>query len=146
MGNNTNLGLFFVISVAAALDFRALGRTFPDAPNSEPLVLLMMEGRSCADVATLQRYCLLTFTMVDPTSRRWDITTWGRRDVGTSRRSSTFMHCFLLLQFASKVCSFHFLFTCIHRNCHTQVSGYTMSVLGTHHTPKLNFLLVPKQE
>ena len=55
MGNNTNLKLFFVISVAAALDFRAFGRTFPDASNSEPLVLLMMEGRSRADVATLQR-------------------------------------------------------------------------------------------
>ena len=55
MGNNTNLGLFFVISVTAALDFSALGRPFPDASNSEPLVLLMMEGRSHADVATLQR-------------------------------------------------------------------------------------------
>ena len=129
MGNNTNLGLFFVISVAAALDFRALGRTFPDTPNSEPLVLLMMEGRSRADVATLRRhdvgtsrrYCLLTFTMVDPR---------GCRDVGTSRCSSTFMHCFLLLQFASKVCSFHFLFTCIHRNCHTQVSGYKNTYLN----------------
>ena len=138
MGNNTNLRLFFVISVAAALDFRALRRTFPDASNSEPLVLLMMEGRSRADVATLRRrdvetsrrYCLLTFTMVDPTLRRWDVTTWGRRDVGTSRRSSTFMHCFLLLQFASKVCSFHFLFTCIHRNFHTQVSGYKNTYLN----------------
>ena len=44
-----------MISVAAALDFRAFGRTFPDASNSEPFVLLMMEGRSRADVATLQR-------------------------------------------------------------------------------------------
>ena len=55
MGNNTNHGLFFEIDVAAALDFRALVRTPPNALNSEPLVLLMMEGRSRADVATLQR-------------------------------------------------------------------------------------------
>ena len=55
MGNSINLGLFFEISVAAALDFRALVRTPPDALNSEPLLLLMMEGRSRADVATLQR-------------------------------------------------------------------------------------------
>ena len=54
--------------------------------NSEPLVLLMMEGRSHADVATSRRYCLLTIILVDPTSRRWDVTTWGHRDVGTSRR------------------------------------------------------------
>ena len=91
MGNNTNLGLFFEISVAAALDFRALGRKPPDASNSEPFLHLMMEGSSRADVATLRRhevetsrrYCLLTFTMVDPTSRRCDVTTWGRRYVGT---------------------------------------------------------------
>ena len=75
-------------------EFRGLIRTFPHASNSEPFLLLMMEGRSRADVATLQRhdvetsrrYCLLTFTIVDPTSRRWDVTTWGRHDVGTSRR------------------------------------------------------------
>ena len=94
MGNNTNHRLFFEIGVAAALDFRALVRTPPDASNSEPLLLLMMEGRSRADVATLRRhdvetsrrYCLLTFIMVDPTSRRWDVTTWGRHDVRTSQR------------------------------------------------------------
>ena len=45
MGNNTNLGLFFVISVTAALDFRALGRTFSDASNSEPFVLLNDGGQ-----------------------------------------------------------------------------------------------------
>ena len=55
MGNNTNLRLFFDIGVAAALDFRALGRTPPDASNSEPFLLLMMEGRFRADVATLRR-------------------------------------------------------------------------------------------
>ena len=54
-----------MINVAAALDFRALGRTFPDASNSEPLVLLIMEGISRADVVT---------------------STLGRHDVGTSRR------------------------------------------------------------
>ena len=91
MGNNTNHGLFLEVGVAAALDFCALVRTPPHTSNSEPLVLLMMEGRSRADVATLRchdvetsrRYCLLTFVLVDPTSRRWDVATLGRRDVGT---------------------------------------------------------------
>ena len=36
-------------------DFRALVRTIPDTLNSEPILLLMMEGRSRANVATLQR-------------------------------------------------------------------------------------------
>ena len=79
-------------------DFCALVRTIPDTSNSEPILLLMMEGRSRADVATLQchdvetlrRYRLLTFIMVDPTLRRCGVTTWGPRDVGTSRRSSHF--------------------------------------------------------
>ena len=52
-------------------------------PNSEPLFLLMMEGKSRADVATLRRrdvatsrrYCLLTIVLVDPTSRRWNVMT-----------------------------------------------------------------------
>ena len=149
-------------------EFRALVRTFPNASNSEPLLLLMMEGRSRADVATLRchdvetsrRYRLLTFIMVDPTSRRCGVTTWGRYDA-----PAIFMLCFPLLQFASKICSFHLICTCIHRTCHTQVSshkkyifkckivlktkdrrGYTLSVLGTHHPPKLSFLLVPKQD
>ena len=87
-----------------ARDLHALVRTPPDASIFEPLVLLMMEGRSRTDVATLRRHdfetsrrcCLLTFTLVYPTSRRWDVTTWGRRDA-----PATFMHCFPLLQFAS---------------------------------------------
>ena len=54
MGNNTDHGLFFEIGAAAALDFRAIVFTLPHASNSEPLLLLMMEGRSHADVATLQ--------------------------------------------------------------------------------------------
>ena len=138
MGNNTNHGLFFEIGVAVALDFRALVRTPPDASNSEPLLLLMMEGRSHADIVTLRRrdvetsrrYCLLTFIMVDPTSRRWDVTTWGRHDVGTSRRwnvttlqpfSCIAFHC---SNFASKICSFNLICTCIHRTCHTQISSH----------------------
>ena len=68
MGNNTNHGLFFEIGVAAALDFLALVRTSPDTSNSEPLLLLMMEGRSRTDVATLQRRDV-------ETSRRWDVAT-----------------------------------------------------------------------
>ena len=64
--------------------------------NSEPLLLLMMKGKSRTDVATLprrdvetpRRYYLLTVVLVDPTSRHWDVTTWDRCDVGTSRRSS----------------------------------------------------------
>ena len=132
MGNSTNLGLFFEISVALFWISVSSSVRLPIPSNSEPLVLLMMEDRSRADVATLRRHdvetsrrcCLMTFSLVDPTSRCWNVTTWERRDVGTSRRSSTFMHCFPLLHFASKVCSFHFLFTCTHRNCHTQVSGY----------------------
>ena len=55
MGNNTNRGLFLGVGVAVALEFYALVRTPPDTSNSEPLVLLMMEGRSRADVATLRR-------------------------------------------------------------------------------------------
>ena len=55
MGNNTNRGLFLEVGVAAALELYALVRTPPDTLNSEPLVLLMMEGRSRADVATLRR-------------------------------------------------------------------------------------------
>ena len=57
-------------------DFRALVRTILDTSNFEPILLLMMEGRSHANVATLRRhdvetsrrYCLLTFIIVDPTS------------------------------------------------------------------------------
>ena len=52
MGNNTIHGLFLEVGVADALGFCALVRTPPDASNFEPLVLLMMEGRSRADVAT----------------------------------------------------------------------------------------------
>ena len=37
------------------------------------------------DVEASQRCHLLTFKLVDPTSRRWGVTTWGRHDVGTSR-------------------------------------------------------------
>ena len=104
MGNNTNHGHFFKVGIPAILEFRALVRTSPDASNFEPLLLLMMEGKSCTDVTTSRcrdiatlrrryvvtsRRCfLLTVVLVDPTSRRWDVTTWGRRDVGTSRRSS----------------------------------------------------------
>ena len=83
-------------------DFSALVRTIPDTSKSAPLFAfndekaeLALTLRSC-NVATLRRrdvealrHCiLLTFILVDPTSRRWDVTTWGRRDVGTSRRSS----------------------------------------------------------
>ena len=52
MGNNTIHGLFLEFDVAAALGFCALVRTPLLASNSEPLVLLMMEGRSRVDVAT----------------------------------------------------------------------------------------------
>ena len=55
MGNNTNHGHFFEVGITAVLEFRALDRTPPDPPNSEPLLLLMMEGKSHADVATLPR-------------------------------------------------------------------------------------------
>ena len=53
MGNNTNHEHFFEVGVTAALEFHALVRTPPDASNSEPLLLLMMEGKSRGDVATL---------------------------------------------------------------------------------------------
>ena len=142
MGNNTNHGHFFKVGVAVTLEFCALVRTPPDASNYEPLLLLMMEGKSRADVATLRRrdvvtslrYCLLIVVLVDPTSRRWDVTTWGRHDVGTSRRGdvatlerhdvpATFILCFPLLQIASKVCSFQLICTCIHQISHTQISS-----------------------
>ena len=77
MRNNTDHRHFFEVSVAAALEFRALVRTPLDTSNSEPFLLLMMEGKSRTDVATLPRR---TFE----TSRRCDVVTWGRSDVGTS--------------------------------------------------------------
>ena len=67
MGNNTNHGYFFEVGVAAALEFRALVRTPPSPSNSEPLLLLMMEGKSRADVATLPSRDV-------ETSRRCDVT------------------------------------------------------------------------
>ena len=109
-------------------DFRALLRTIPDTSNSEPILLLMMEGRSRANVTTLQRrdietsrrYRLLTFIMVDPTSRRCGVTTWGRRDVGTSRRSS---HFHALLSFAP-ICFQNLLFS-LHLHLHSQNLPYS---------------------
>ena len=68
MGNNTNHVYFFEVGVAAALEFRALVHTPPHASNSEPLLLLMMEGKSRADVAMLRRRDVVT-------SRRCDVAT-----------------------------------------------------------------------
>ena len=69
MGNNTNHGYFFEVGVATTLEFRALVRTPPPfSLNSEPLLLLMMEGKSHADVATLPRRDV-------ETSRRCDVAT-----------------------------------------------------------------------
>ena len=118
------------------------------------------------DVETSRRCRLLTCIVVDPTSRRWDVTTWGRHDVGTSRRAShPYAHCLMLLQNCFQKLPFlHQLHLHRHQSPN-QVSshknyeikykikaktkdrrGYNLSVLGTHHTPKLSFLLVPKQE
>ena len=74
-------------------------------PNSVPLLHLMMEGKSRADVATLRCYCLLTVVLVDPTSRRWDVTTWGRRDAPDLFMHSLHMlqNCFQQLPFCSNV-------------------------------------------
>ena len=83
-------------------DFRALVRTIPDTSKSAPLFAfndekaeLALTSRRCnvvmlrrRDVEASRHCILLTFILVDPTSRRWDVTTWGRCDVGTSRRSS----------------------------------------------------------
>ena len=83
-------------------DFRPLVRTFPDTLKSASCLLLNDEKTALAlasrrcNVATLRRHdvemsrrChLLTYIVVDPTSRRWDVTTWGSRDVRTSRRAS----------------------------------------------------------
>ena len=107
---------------------------------------------------------LLTCIVVDPTLRRWDVTTWGRRDVGMSRRA---IHPYALPHAAPKLLLKPFLHQ-LHLHRHqspNQVSshknyeikykinaktkdrrGYNLSVLCTHHTPKLSFLLVPKQE
>ena len=109
-------------------DFRALVPTIPDTSNSEPILLLMMEGRSRANVATLRRhvvatsrcYRLLTFIMVDPTSRRCGVTTWGRRDVGTSRRSSHF-HALLS---SAPICFQNLLFS-PHLHLHSQNLPYS---------------------
>ena len=78
-------------------DFRALVRTFPDTSKSAPCFLLNDE--KTALTLTSRRCCLLTCIVVDPTSRHWDVTMWGRRDVGTSRRAShPYAHCLMLLQ------------------------------------------------
>ena len=66
-------------------DFRPLVRTFPDTSNSASCFLLNDEKTALA--LTSRRCCLLTCIVVDQTSRRWDVTMWGRRVVGTSRRS-----------------------------------------------------------
>ena len=66
--------------------FRALVRTIPDTSKSAPLFAFNHEQ---AELALTSRRCLLlTFILVDLTLRRWDVTTWGHRDIGTSRHSS----------------------------------------------------------
>ena len=108
----------------------------------------MMRCRSRADVATLQRrdietsqrcnvvtlrrrdveasrrFKLLTSVLVDPTSRRGNVATLGRRDV-----AATFLHCPPLLQFASIVCSFHLICTCIHQINLNQISSWRNTYL-----------------
>ena len=83
-------------------DFRALVHTIPDTSKSAPLFAfnhekaeLALTSRRCnvatlrhRDVEASRRCLLLTFILVDPTSRCWDVTMWGCRNVGTSRRSS----------------------------------------------------------
>ena len=76
----------------------------------------MLTSRRCnvamlrrGDVETWRRFFLLTIVLVDPTSRRWKVATWGRRDVGTSRRCSQF-HALLstaLICFQSLLFSTH---------------------------------------
>ena len=94
MGNSTNLGLFFETSVALFWISVSSSVRLSIPSNSEPLVLLMMEDRSRADIATLQRRdvetsrrcCLMTFSLVDLTSRCCNVTTLQRHDVETLRR------------------------------------------------------------
>ena len=106
------------------------------------------------DVETSQRWTLVDFLF--SLTQRWDFATLRRRDVPAS-----FMLFFSLLQNGPKNCPFYMLFTqnariryrtikCIF-NCKIKLKqknrrGYVMSALGTHHTPKLSFLLVPKQK
>ena len=90
MRNNTDHGHFFEVGVAATLEFRALVRTPPDASNYELLLLLMMEGKSRTDVATLPRRDVAACGMLYWLTQRRDVGMarhGGRRDVGTSRRS-----------------------------------------------------------
>ena len=82
------------------------------------------------DVETSRRYRWWTFILVDPTSRRWGVTTCGRHDVGTSRRSSHLMHFHPLLQTASKNCPFRTNFTYIHTNCTNQILSYKNTYLN----------------
>ena len=58
-------------------------------------------------------------------SRRGDVAKLECRDA-----PATFMHCFPLVQFASKFYSFHLICTCIHRTCHTQISSYKITYLN----------------
>ena len=94
-------------------------------------------------------------------SRRWSLVDFlfslaRRRDVPAS-----FLLFFYLLQNDPKNHPFHLLFTYNAKiryraiNCVFNYKielkpkdrrGYDMSVLGAHHTPKLSFVLVPKQE
>ena len=117
----------------------------------------MLTSRRC-NVATLRRRDV-------ETSRCWDVMTWGRRDVGTSRRGSHFP----ALLSITPVC-FHSVLFSYHLHLHSPNQTYsdnswkkyifnlknnTKNLRKTRvyyecfrHSshPKLNFLLVPKQE
>ena len=78
-------------------DFRALVRTIPNASNSAPLFAFNDEKTELA--LTSRRCHLLTFKLVDLTSRRWGVATLGRHDVGASRRWN-------IATFQSSLCTF----------------------------------------
>ena len=69
---------------------------------------------------TSRRFWLLTYVLVDPTSRRWNVTTWGRFDVGTSRRGSHFP----ALLSITPVC-FHSVLFLYHLHLHSPNQSYS---------------------
>ena len=113
---NTNHGLFFEIDVTAALISAPWFVRFPIPQIFHPFYAFNDEKTELA--LTSRRCRLLTFILVDPTSRSWDVTTWGRRDVS---------YC---SKIASKSCPFRTNCTYIQTNYTNQILSYKITYLN----------------
>ena len=115
-------------------DFRALVRTIPDTSPSAPLFAfndekteLALTSRRCNvvtlrhhDVEASRRCQLLTFILVDPTSRRWDVATF-QPSLCTASSCS---------KIASKSCPFRTNYTCTHTNYTNKILSYKATYLN----------------